>query len=159
MTLVSTFGNAKVRFLSEKKEFYSRKVSLMTKIGNRNRLLCGFTFKTSYNSSQKYWDVSSISHIRMYWKVSRKAMTSRCSLSLSVLPIQNMAMLPSRKWKVSAWMSDITFPRYRYCRTRASSLAQSGTFPTRDCSRFCLTYMTGKKFKPFISRRLLAYGC
>ena len=73
--------------------------------------------------------------------------------------IQNMAMLPSRKWKVSAWMSDITFPRYRYCRTRASSLAQSETFPTRDCSRFCLTCMTGKKFKPFISRRLLAYGC
>ena len=34
MTLVSTFGNAKIRFLSEKKEFYSRKVSLMTKIGN-----------------------------------------------------------------------------------------------------------------------------
>lgn len=31
-----------------------------------------------------------------------KAMTSRCSLSLSVLPIQNMAMLPSRKWRVSA---------------------------------------------------------
>ena len=54
VTLVSTFGNAKVRFLSEKKEFYSRKVSLMTKIGNRNRLLCGFTFKTSYNSNQKY---------------------------------------------------------------------------------------------------------
>ena len=48
---------------------------------------------------------------------------------------------------------------YRYCRTRASSLAQSETFPTRDCSRFCLTCMTGKKFKPFISRRLLAYGC
>ena len=79
--------------------------------------------------------------------------------SLSVLPIQNMVMLPSRKWKVSAWMSDITFPRYRYCRTRASSLAQSETFPTRDCSRFCLTCMTGKKFKPNISRRLLAYGC
>ena len=97
--------------------------------------------------------------VGMYWKGSRKAMTSRCSLSLSVLPIQNMAMLPSKKWKVSAWMSDITFPRYRYCRTRASSLAQSKTFPTRDCSRFCLTYMTGKKFKPFISRRLLAYGC
>lgn len=50
-------------------------------------------------------------------------------------------------------------PRYRYCRTRASSLAQSETFPTRDCSRFCLTCMTGKKFKPFISRRLLDYGC
>ncbi len=40
--------------------------------------------------------------------------------------------------KISAWMSDITFRRYRYCRTRASSLAQSETFPTRDCSRFCL---------------------
>ena len=38
MSLVSTFGNAKVRFLSEKKEFYSRKVSLMTKNGNRNCL-------------------------------------------------------------------------------------------------------------------------
>ena len=48
---------------TEKKEFYSRKVSLMTKIGNKNRLLCGFTFKTSYNSSQKYWNVSGISHI------------------------------------------------------------------------------------------------
>lgn len=50
-------------------------------------------------------------------------------------------------------------PKIPICRTRASSLAQSETFPTRDCSRFCLTCMTGKKFKPFISRRLLAYGC
>ena len=50
-------------------------------------------------------------------------------------------------------------PKIPILRTRASSLAQSETFPTRDCSRFCLTCMTGKKFKPFISRRLLAYGC
>ena len=39
------------------------------------------------------------------------------------------------------------------------TLAQSETFPTRDCSRFCLTCMTGKKLKLHISRRLLAYGC
>ena len=102
---------------------------------------------------------SSAKSVGMYWKVSRKAMTSCCSLSLSVLPIQNMAMLPSRKWKVSAWMSEITFPRYRFCRTRASSLVHSEIFPTRDYSRSGLICMTGKKFKPNISRRLLAYGC
>lgn len=50
-------------------------------------------------------------------------------------------------------------PKIPILQDKSSSLAQSETFPTRDCSRFCLTCMTGKKFKPFISRRLLAYGC
>ena len=51
VTLVSTFGNAMIRFLSEKKDFYSRKVSLMTKIENKNYLLCGFTFRKCISSN------------------------------------------------------------------------------------------------------------
>lgn len=50
-------------------------------------------------------------------------------------------------------------PKIPILQDKSFKPSQSETFPTRDCSRSCLTCMTGKKFKPFISRRLLAYGC
>lgn len=40
--IIQLTRNAKVRYLSEKKEFYSRKVSLMTKNGNENGSFVGF---------------------------------------------------------------------------------------------------------------------
>ena len=116
MTLVSTFGNAKVRFLSEKKEFYSRKVSLMTKIGNRNRLLCGFTFKTSYNSSQKYWDVSGILHIH-----SRKLThMSKIGNMFNILVLStNRKPLPLERielWSVAWWQERTHWGGLQFCR-------------------------------------------